>query len=168
MYLWHSAFLFLHHMEYWKGWECHVGFLWLYACHSPRGFPWRHSHTWLLTFVKRGEEGCEEIRLRLKREAVKNMKRQKAEFRKLLEKNGSAEKDLPQANEEKHGKNCCMNFTIFCAAKLYITNCPWADRNGRNARKACEDTIRILPKTWRSIQSGQLPQRNIRLATVMG
>lgn len=35
--------------------------------------------------VKRGGDGCEEIHLRLKREAVKDMKRQKAEFRKLLE-----------------------------------------------------------------------------------
>ena len=35
--------------------------------------------------VKRGGEGCEEIRLRLKREAVKELNRQKAKFRKYLE-----------------------------------------------------------------------------------
>lgn len=35
--------------------------------------------------VKRGGEGCEEIRLRLKREAVKDLNKQKAEFRIYLE-----------------------------------------------------------------------------------
>ena len=35
--------------------------------------------------VKRGGEGCEEIRLRLKREAVKELNRQKTKFRKYLE-----------------------------------------------------------------------------------
>ena len=39
--------------------------------------------------IQRGSEGIEEIRLRLKREAVKELKKQKAEFKKKLEKNSA-------------------------------------------------------------------------------
>lgn len=55
--------------------------------------------------VKRGGEGCEEIRLRLKREAVKDMNRQKAEFRKYLEKLAAQRKAYRMRMRAKHGKN---------------------------------------------------------------
>lgn len=54
--------------------------------------------------VKRGGEGCEEIRLRLKREAVKDMNRQKAEFRKHLENLAAQRKTYRKRMREKHGK----------------------------------------------------------------
>lgn len=54
--------------------------------------------------VKRGGEGCEEIRLRLKREAVKNLNRQKAEFRKYLERLAGQRKCYCQRMKAKHGK----------------------------------------------------------------
>ena len=55
--------------------------------------------------VKRGGEGCEEIRLRLKREAVKDMKRQKAEFRKYLKELAAQGKKYRERMRKKHGKN---------------------------------------------------------------
>lgn len=68
--------------------------------------------------VKRGEEGCEEIHLRLKREVVKDMKRQKAEFRKLLENLAAQRKTYRERMRKKHGRNCCMNFTILGCCKV--------------------------------------------------
>ena len=55
--------------------------------------------------VKRGGEGCEEVRLRLKREAVKDMKRQKAEFRKYLRKLAAQGRYYRERMRKKHGKN---------------------------------------------------------------
>ena len=55
--------------------------------------------------VKRGGEGCEEIRLRLKREAVKDMNRQKAEFRKYLEGLAAQRKAYRERMRKKHGVN---------------------------------------------------------------
>lgn len=55
--------------------------------------------------VKRGGEGCEEIRLHLKREAVKDMNRQKAEFRKHLEDLAAQRKTYRERMRKKHGKN---------------------------------------------------------------
>ena len=55
--------------------------------------------------VKRGGEGSEEIRLRLKREAVKDMKRQKAEFRKYLKELAAQGKKYRERMRKKHGKN---------------------------------------------------------------
>ena len=55
--------------------------------------------------VRRGGEGCEEIRLRLKREAVKDMKRQKAEFRKYLKELAAQGKKYCERMRKKHGKN---------------------------------------------------------------
>ena len=54
--------------------------------------------------VKRGGEGCEEIRLRLKREAVKEPNRQKAEFRKYLEGLAAQRKAYRERMKTKHGK----------------------------------------------------------------
>ena len=54
--------------------------------------------------VKRGGEGCEEIRLRLKREAVRDLNRQKAEFRKYLERLAAQRKRYRQRMKAKHGK----------------------------------------------------------------
>ena len=55
--------------------------------------------------VKRGGEGCEEIRLRLKREAIKDMNKQKAEFRKYLEVLAAQRKSYRERMRKKHGKN---------------------------------------------------------------
>jgi len=55
--------------------------------------------------VKRGGEGCEEVRQRLKREAVKDMNRQKAEFRKHLEKLAAQRKTYRERMRKKHGTN---------------------------------------------------------------
>lgn len=54
--------------------------------------------------VKRGGEGCEEIRLRLKRGAVKELNRQKAEFRKYLEGLAAQRKAYRERMKAKHGK----------------------------------------------------------------
>ena len=54
--------------------------------------------------VKRGGEGCEEIRLRLKREAVKELNRQKAEFRKYLEGLAAQRKSYRKRMKERYGK----------------------------------------------------------------
>ena len=54
--------------------------------------------------VKRGGDGCEEIRLRLKREAVKELNRQKAEFRKYLEGLAAQRKAYRERMKAKHGK----------------------------------------------------------------
>ena len=54
--------------------------------------------------VKRGGEGCEEIRLRLKREAVKELNRQKAEFRKYLEGLAAQRKAYRERMMAKHGR----------------------------------------------------------------
>ena len=54
--------------------------------------------------VKRGGEGCEEIRLRLKREAVKEVNKQKAEFRKHLESLAAQRKSYRERMKAKHGK----------------------------------------------------------------
>jgi len=54
--------------------------------------------------VKRGGEGCEEIRLRLKREAVKELNKQKAEFRKSLERLAAQRKAYRERMRAKHGK----------------------------------------------------------------
>ena len=55
--------------------------------------------------VKRGGEGCEEIRLRLKREAIKELNKQKAEFRKYLEGLAAQRKSYRERMRAKHGKN---------------------------------------------------------------
>lgn len=55
--------------------------------------------------VKRGGEGCEEIRLRLKREAIKEQNKQKAEFRKYLEGLAAQRKFYRKRMRAKHGKN---------------------------------------------------------------
>ena len=54
--------------------------------------------------VKRGGEGCEEIRLRLKREAVKKVNRQKAEFRKYLKGLAAQRKAYRERMRAKYGK----------------------------------------------------------------
>ena len=54
--------------------------------------------------VKRGGEGCEEIRLRLKREAVKDLNKQKAEFRKYLEGLAAQRKAYRERMKARHGK----------------------------------------------------------------
>ena len=54
--------------------------------------------------IKRGGEGCEEIRLRLKREAIKELNRQKAEFRKYLEGLAAQRKAYREMMRAKHGK----------------------------------------------------------------
>lgn len=55
--------------------------------------------------VKRGGEACEEIRLRMKRDAVKQQNRQKAEFRKKLEKRAAERRAYRERMKAKHGKN---------------------------------------------------------------
>ena len=55
--------------------------------------------------VKCGGEGCEEIRLRLKREAVKDTNRQKVEFRKHLEELAAQRKTYCERMRKKHGKS---------------------------------------------------------------
>ena len=54
--------------------------------------------------VKRGGEGCEEIRLRLKREAVKELNRQKTKFRKYLEGLAAQRKAYRERMMAKHGR----------------------------------------------------------------
>ena len=54
--------------------------------------------------VKRGGEGCEEIRLRLKREAVRELNRQKAAFRKYLEGLAAQRKAYREEMRVRHGK----------------------------------------------------------------
>ena len=54
--------------------------------------------------VKRGGEGCEEIRLRLKREAIKDLNKKKAEFRKYLEGLAAQRKSYRKKMKAKHGK----------------------------------------------------------------
>ena len=54
--------------------------------------------------LKRGGEGCEEIRLRLKREAVKKVNRQKAEFRKYLKGLAAQRKAYRERMRAKYGK----------------------------------------------------------------
>ena len=55
--------------------------------------------------VRRGGEGCEEIRLRLKREAIKDLNKTKAEFRKYLERLARQRKSYRKRMKAKHGKN---------------------------------------------------------------
>lgn len=55
--------------------------------------------------VKRGGEGCEEIRLRLKREAVKELSKQKSEFKKELERLAAQRKAYRERMRAKYGKN---------------------------------------------------------------
>ena len=55
--------------------------------------------------VRRGGEGCEEIRLRLKREAIKELNKKKAEFRKYLEGLAAQRKSYRNRMKAKHGKN---------------------------------------------------------------
>lgn len=55
--------------------------------------------------VKRGGEGTEELRLRFKREAVKETKKQQAEFRKHLKKLNQCRKAYADRMRKKHGKN---------------------------------------------------------------
>ena len=54
--------------------------------------------------VKRGGDGCEEIRLRLKREAVKELNRLKAEFRKYLGRLAAQRKSYRQRMKAKQGR----------------------------------------------------------------
>ena len=53
--------------------------------------------------VKRGGEACEEIRLRLKRDAVKLLNKQKAEFRKHLENLAAQRKARRERMKKKYG-----------------------------------------------------------------
>ena len=55
--------------------------------------------------VKRGGEGCEDIRLRLKREAIKELNKKKADFRKYLERLATQRKSYRKRMKAKHGKN---------------------------------------------------------------
>ena len=55
--------------------------------------------------VRRGGEACEEIRLRLKRYAVKQLNKQKAEFRKHLDKLAAQRKAYRKRMKKAHGKN---------------------------------------------------------------
>jgi transposase len=55
--------------------------------------------------VKRGGEGCEEIRLRLKREAVKDLNRKRTEFRKTLERLAEQRKAYRQRMRAVHGRS---------------------------------------------------------------
>lgn len=54
--------------------------------------------------VKRGGEGCEEIRLRLKRDAVRDLNKLKAELRKYLEGLSAQRKAYRERMKAKHGK----------------------------------------------------------------
>ena len=54
--------------------------------------------------VKRGGEGCEEIRLRLKREAIKDLNKKRTEFRKYLERLATQRKSYRKKMKAKHGK----------------------------------------------------------------
>lgn len=54
--------------------------------------------------VKRGGEACEEIRLRLKREAVKQLNKQKVAFRKNLERLAAQRKAYRERMREKYGE----------------------------------------------------------------
>lgn len=54
--------------------------------------------------VKRGGEACEELRLRYKRDAVKEVKKQKAAFRKHLDKLRSNRKAYVERMRKKHGR----------------------------------------------------------------
>ena len=55
--------------------------------------------------VKRGGEGCEEIRLRLKREAIKDLNKKKTEFRKYLERLAGQRKSYRSRMKARYGKN---------------------------------------------------------------
>ena len=55
--------------------------------------------------VRRGGEACEEIRLRLKRDAVRKLKKEKAEFRKRLERLAAQRKAYRERMRAKHGTN---------------------------------------------------------------
>ena len=55
--------------------------------------------------VRRSGEGCEEIRLHLKREAIKELNKKKAEFRKYLEGLAAQRKSYRNRMKAKHGKN---------------------------------------------------------------
>lgn len=163
MYLWHSAFLFLHQMEYWNGWEYHDGFLWLYAYHSPRGFPWSHSHTWLLLCCKTWRRGLRRDTPAPETRSRKGYEKAEGRVSKTPRKLGSAEKDLPRANEEKTWEELLHELYHSWVLQSYMLQTVHEPREmERNAGKACEDTIRILPKTWRSIQSDQLPLSHIQ------
>jgi len=54
--------------------------------------------------VRRGGEACEEIRLRLKRDAVKVQNKEKAEFHKRLERLASQRKAYRERMRKKHGR----------------------------------------------------------------
>jgi len=53
--------------------------------------------------VKRGGEACEEIRLRLKRDAVKKLNKEKVKFRKHLERLAAQRKAYRERMKNKHG-----------------------------------------------------------------
>lgn len=55
--------------------------------------------------VKRGGEACEEIRLRYKRDAVKKLNKERAEFKKHLERLALLRKAYRERMIKKHGKN---------------------------------------------------------------
>ena len=55
--------------------------------------------------VRRGGEACEEIRLRLKRDAVKLLNKEKAEFRKHLDKLAAQRKAYRKRMKKVHGKS---------------------------------------------------------------
>lgn len=54
--------------------------------------------------VRRGGEACEEMRLRLKREAVKMLKKEKSEFHRKLEKLAARRKAYRESMKKKHGE----------------------------------------------------------------
>ena len=75
---------------------------------------------------------------------------EKAEGRvsKTPRKLGSAEKDLPRANEEKTWEELLHELYHSWVLQSYMLQTVHEPREmERNAGKACEDTIRILPKT---------------------
>lgn len=101
---------------------------------------------------KRCGEDCEEIRLRLKREAVKDMNRQKAEFRKYLEDMAAQRKTYRERMRKKHGKKSKRGRK---PKRLSIRFDSKRLENGKNLTEAltrCRKQVSMSREKWSTTQ----------------
>jgi transposase len=108
--------------------------------------------------VRRGGEACEEIRLRLKRDAVRKQNKDKAEFRKHLTRLASQRKAYRERMREKNGKNWKKGKRGRKPQRLNTRFVPQRLENGESLVEAltrCSKQLTMSREKWSETQESR-------------
>lgn len=108
--------------------------------------------------VRRGGEACEEIRLRLKRDAVRKRNKDKAEFRKHLTRLASQRKAYRERMREKNGKNWKKGKRGRKPQRLNTRFVPQRLENGESLVEAltrCSKQLAMSREKWSETQESR-------------